>query len=115
MTLSSDIQRLIERLNQELDNIEREATEKLPQANRLLSRFPGNARLTQLLATLNNTILFINTSRRFIQMTVEELAPDDVTSEEVQEAGEELSTLEGRIIEIKTLVSSTISALERLQ
>ena len=71
MTLSSDIQRLIERLNQELDNIEREATEKLP--------------------------------------------PDDVTSEEVQEAGEELSTLKGRIIEIKTLVSSTIPALERLQ
>lgn len=59
MTIPSELNALIERLNQELDIIEREATAGLNVARVSLERFPENFLLIQLFAFLNTAMIFV--------------------------------------------------------
>lgn len=69
-----------------------------------------------MLAFLNSVIFWLNTERRRIQTIVESLSlNDEITSEEIQMAGEDLSTKLGRILETKLRVSNLKSRLENLQ
>jgi len=114
MTISSEIQALIERLNQELAQIEREATDGLNLATPILSRFPDNVILIGSFATLNNALFFVDNSRRRIQITVESISPENVPASVIQEAGEDLAELQGRILEAKIRVSRIVKRLENL-
>jgi len=111
MAIPSELQALIERLDRELNETEQAAIEGLNIARSKMSRFPDNLILIQLFASLNNAIFFVEISRRSIQSTVEDISPPDVTPLEIQEAGEDLSTLLGRVLEVKIGVDRTITRL----
>lgn len=64
---------------------------------------------------MNAAQLFVESSRRQIQITVELISPDDVTPLEIQEAGEDLGSILGRALETKIRIERIISSLEELQ
>ena len=105
MAISSEMTALLERLYQDLDVIKQQVTEGLDLARRHLYHFPNNALLIQLFASLNNALLFRETSKRVIEETVEDISADDVLPEIVQETGEDLATLLGRVVEVRISVS----------
>lgn len=59
MTIPSEIEDLVNRLNQELDRIERDASEGSNIIRSLFLRFPDNVTLIGLFATLSNSLLFV--------------------------------------------------------
>jgi hypothetical protein len=116
MPIPSEINALIEHLNQELDIIEREATAGLNLARVSQERFPNNATLIQMFAFLNNAVFYVNTERGLIRAIVDNLLVQEVsTDEEIREAGEDLGNKLGRVLETKILVNSVKSRLENLQ
>ena len=116
MTIPSELNALIERLNQELDIIEGEATAGLNLARVSMERFPNNFTLVQLFAYLNTAMFFAETSRRRIQVRVEYLSANDViTEEKIQEVGEDLAIELGQVLETKITVGRIKTRLENLQ
>lgn len=111
---SPEISALIDRLNQELDQTEQEATEGLNLARAALSRFPNHALLIQFFAYFNSVLLFVETFRRQTQNTVEHISAADVTDVEISEAGEDLGAILGRVLETKIAVGGIINRLESL-
>ena len=101
MALPSEITALTDHLNQELDQTEQKAIEGLNIVRPALSRFPDNAILIQFFAYLNNVVLFVETYKRQSQNTIERISANDVTAAEIQEAGEDLGTILGRVLETK--------------
>ncbi len=91
MAMTDEINALILRLNQELKSVELFVTEGLNIASDRLERSPNNARLIQLFAYLNNSMLLVVFLRRRIESIRLILATDTATSEQLQEAGEDLS------------------------
>lgn len=114
MTIPPEISALIDRLNQELDQTEQEATEGLNLARAALSRFPNHALLIQFFAYFNSVLLFVETFRRQTQNTVEHISAADVTDVEISEAGEDLGAILGRVLETKIAVGGIINRLESL-
>ena len=115
MTIPTNISILIERLNQEIDSIEQDATEGLKLVRPGLSLFPDNAILLQFFVSLNNFVFFVENARRRIQTIVATISVDDVTAEEVTEGGEYLASLLGVVLEVKIEVRQIISRLSNLQ
>jgi hypothetical protein len=114
MPIPDAIQTLIDRLNQKLDEIEKEVTEGLKILRILMSGFPENVILIQYFAYLNAIIFFIETARKQIRTATETISPDDVKAEIVQEAGEDLGNLLGRVIEEAVRISQILDFLEEL-
>ena len=114
MSISEEIQALLTQLHQQLDQIEQEATEGINLATLLLDRFPNNLRLIQLFANLNNSLLFRDNIIRRIQLTSQSISSPNVSVETIQEAGEDLAELLGRVIETKILVSNVVVILRDL-
>ncbi|MFB2892244.1 hypothetical protein ACE1CI_04785 [Aerosakkonemataceae cyanobacterium BLCC-F50] len=115
MPIPPEIEAIINRLNQELNSIEQKSREGSNLVRAILSIFPNNAIIIQYFAYLNAALLFVETSRRQIQITVELVSPDDVTATEIQEAGEDLGSILGRALETKIRVERIINNLEELQ
>ena len=116
MAIPSEITQLVQRVNQELDQIEQNATEGLNLARAILNQFPENFIVVQLLAFLNTSIFYAETSRTWIQTRVEDISDSQVSREQViQEAGEELARELGRVLETKIRVRNIKSRLEFLQ
>lgn len=107
----SEIQSLIDLLNQELDQIEREADEGINIAKLLLSRFPNNVKLIGLLTTLDNALFFVDNFRKRIRATFEKISSTEALAEAIQAAGEDLSEFLGRVLESKMLVSKATAVL----
>ena len=113
MAIPSEIIALIERLNQELDQISQEATQGLKIVRSRLLRFQNNALLIQFFASLSSIRLFVDNSRGRIQTIVEQLSIAEMnTDEAIQEAGEDLSTLLGLTLEAKMVIDSIKTRLE---
>lgn len=116
MQLPPEIDDLLEQLNQELNQVEQEATAGLNLAKPILDRFPNNATLIQFFAYLNSVRLLVDTDRKWIQSIVENLSETDVAkNEEIQETGEILATELGRVLEAKIVVIEIRTRLENLQ
>ena len=73
MTIPPEISAIITTLNQELNQIEQEATRGLDLIRNLLPLFPDNLVLIKLLATLNNSLLFRDNTKRRIQITLDSI------------------------------------------
>ena len=114
MPIPPEIESLIERLNLELEEIEREANEGLNLVRPILSTFPDNARLIQFVALLNNGLLFVEISHRRIQAIAERLDAPDITTTEIQEAGEDLGVLLGQCLEAKIRGKRILDILKNL-
>lgn len=115
LAMPPEITALIDRLNQELDRTEQDATEGLNLVRQVLSFFPDNAILLQFFAYLNTVLLFVETYKRQVQTTVETISPTDVPTKVIQEAGEDLATLLGRALETKIELGRIITRLEELR
>lgn len=61
---------------------------------------------------LITALIFVETSRGQIQTTVETLSPTDVPDKVIQNAGQDLGTLLGRVLEVKLRVRRLIDRLE---
>jgi hypothetical protein len=115
MPVPPEIDSLIERLNQELGQSEQLAINGINLVKLILSRFPDNARMIELFAVLTNVLLFVEITRRRIQFTVDTISSPNLSSEVIQEAGEDLSEMLGRVLENKMLTNRTVAILEDLQ
>ncbi len=112
MPITPELAAVIERLNQELLQIEQQATTGLDRLRELVSRFPGNALLIQNFAYFNTALFFVETSRIQLQTAVETISPPDIPSEIVQETGEGLGTLLGRVVEVRLRAERLTNRLE---
>ena len=115
MTIPPEVLGLVEQLIQELDRIEQQANEGLAKARQLLERFPNNARLIGLSANLGNVLFFVSSFRNRIERIIGGISETNVSIEAIQEAGEELSEMWGRVQECKMILSRSVSILEDLQ
>lgn len=114
MPIPSEIQAVVDRLNQEIDETEQVASEGVNIVRQLLSLFPDNAIIIQYFAALTNFLFFADNSRRRIQTILDSLAPPDVPAEDIQESGEYLATLLGEVLEAKIRVGRLLEQLENL-
>jgi hypothetical protein len=112
MSVPPEIQTLANRLNQAIDEIDREATQGANLIRDLLSSFPGNAILTQYFAYFNTALFFAETSKGQIQAIMETIAPRDIPNQIIQEAGEDLGSLLGKVLEVKLKVRRLMARLE---
>lgn len=112
MPIPLEILALVDRLNQELEQTEQDATEGLNLARQRLSRFPDNFMLTQFFASLSNILLFVEIYRGRIQSIVDRISPEDVPTEIIQEAGEDLGIILGRVLEVKINANRLKTRLE---
>ena len=64
MSITPEFATLVNRLNQELDRTEAQATKGLNLARELLSSFPEHVTLVQYFAYINAAMLFVETSKR---------------------------------------------------
>lgn len=115
MTIPSKIVALIERLNQELNEIEQASLLGLNLAREKLESFSDRSTLIQLFASLNNYLLFVEIARRRIAYESVILDSASLSDEQIQTAGEDLSELLGRAIESKMAVISVKTRLENWQ
>jgi hypothetical protein len=114
MNIPPDITDLIERLNQELEQTEREVNEGINLVRLPLSRFPENPLLVQFFAYLNNVIFLVENYRQRIRATVELLLEVDVDPEEANDAIEELATMLGVVLETKIRAENIVNRLRNL-
>lgn len=110
MSIPPEIQSLIDRLNLELEIIEREATEGENLLRQLMSLFPNNALLIQFFAYWQTTRFFVVNARRRIDETREQL--DE--SNNISELGADLATLLGETIETKIRSRAILDRLRNL-
>ena len=114
MPIPPEITAVINRLNQELDEIERQANAAQNLVRTALSRLPENAMLRQTLDYLNDVRQFVDDSRSVITSDVESISGSDVTNAEIQQLGEDLAASLGMTLEIKMQVERLLSRLEEL-
>ena len=112
MTFSSNTNALIKRLNHEINNLEHELSQSIRLIRSRINLFPKNIILIQLFATLNNYILFVENTRRRISEIERYLSKEDLSDDELQEAGEDLSEQLGRVLEAKIIVNNIKERLE---
>lgn len=115
MTIPPQLNNLIQRLNEELSTTERTATEALNLTRVLLTRFPNNVRLTQLFASNSNITFLVQIRRRRLQELIELLRTENFPNSLIQEAGEELSTILGQVLEAKISATQAQQILENLR
>jgi hypothetical protein len=115
MPVPPEIDSLVERLNQELGQSEQLAINGINLVKLILSRFPDNARMIELFAVLTNVLLFVEITRRRIQFTVDTISSSNLSLETIQEVGEDLSEMLGRVLENKMLTNRTVAILEDLK
>lgn len=112
MPVPPRIANLIEQLHQEINQIEQVVTEGLRIARLELNNYPDNSLLIQVYASLNNYLVFIEISRRRIDYSQVIVATETVTEIQIQEAGEMLSEILGRVLEAKIVVDRIKNRLE---
>jgi ribosomal 50S subunit-associated protein YjgA (DUF615 family) len=87
--MTTGLPAIIQRINNELEQLNQEAIEGLNLARATLARFPNNVVLIQMFAFLNNVVFFVETEKRQIQTISETLKAENF--DEIQEAGKGLS------------------------
>lgn len=112
MPIPSEIQILIARLNRELEETEQDALSGLNLVRQRLDLFPENETLIQFFSALSNLLFFVEITRRRIHNIIDRLAPDHVPAQIIQEAGEDLGFILGRVLEAKMNASQLKNRLE---
>ena len=114
MPIPPEIQRIIDQINRDLNEIERDANQGIEIVNRLLSQFPGNDYLSRAFTRFGNQIFFIEMTKRRIRFCLENLSIEDVSEDIIQENGEYLSEISGQVLDYKQEVNSLKNQLEDL-
>jgi hypothetical protein len=112
MPVPPKIANLIEQLHQEINQTEQAVTEGLQIARLKLNNYPDNSFLIQIYASLSNYLVFIEISRRRIDYSQVIVASEAVAETQIQEVGEMLSEILGRVLEAKIVVNRIKARLE---
>jgi hypothetical protein len=115
MNIPPSILHLSQQINSELDFIEYRANWGLAIARQLLEQFPNNTALIGLSANLGNGLFFVHSFKTRIETMVQGFSMQPASTESVQQLGEELSEILGRVLECKMTVDRSVSILEGLQ
>jgi hypothetical protein len=113
MSIPLEIQALIDRLNHELDETERDAIVGLNLVRQMLSLFPENEILMQFFAALSNILFFVEINRGRIRNLVDQISANDVPAQVLQDAGEDLGLILGRVLETKINANQLKNRLEK--
>jgi hypothetical protein len=114
MNLPPNFNVLVEQIDREIENLDTELSEAIQLVRARITLFPNNVSSIQLFALLNNYALFSDNTRRRIQETIRYLNTNEpLSSQDIEEAGEDLSEQLGRILEAKIVVSNIKKRLER--
>ena len=113
MTIPLQISALINRVDAELNQLEQEIQEVLQILRPLLNTFSDNGILIQLFVTLNNFQFFGSTRRQRVENIANQIS-SDASGDVIQEAGEELATFLGEILEARTNVNNIMRRLQTL-
>jgi hypothetical protein len=115
MNLPPNFNVLVEQIDREIDNLDTELSEAIQLVRARITLFPNNVSSIQLFALLNNYALFSDNTRRRIQETIRYLTTtnEPLSSQDIEEAGEDLSEQLGRILEAKIVISNIKKRLER--
>ena len=97
----SEISAIVDRLNLELNQNEQQASVGANLSQKLLSRFVDNALLAQDFAYFNTILFFLKISQIQIGTVNKTFNNKEFPEEAIATATEELTTLEGLILEIK--------------
>jgi uncharacterized coiled-coil DUF342 family protein len=115
MSITPEMQALVDRLHQELVEIEQEATEGENHLRQLMSVFSNNAQLIQFFAYFQTTRFFVVNSRRRTRETIEKLSSaQEMDFQVMTESGEDLATLLGEVIETKIRSRNLLNRLRDL-
>jgi adenine C2-methylase RlmN of 23S rRNA A2503 and tRNA A37 len=114
MSITPEIQALVERLNQELDKIEQESIEGENLLQQLMSVFSNNVSLIQFFAYFQTTRFFVVNARRRIDEIIDKLIVQEIDTQIVAEAGEDLAALLGEIIETSIKSRNLLNRLRNL-
>ena len=114
MSTSPEIQAFIDRLERELSETERTAREGIDMIRPIVYDFPDNIVLTRFFASLSNNLLYVEISRRRIQITMNRISSVDVSADQIIEAVEDLGLELGRAIEAKIGVKRIVDRLREL-
>ena len=115
MAVPPEIESLTLQINQILEETEQQTINGLALTRQILDRFPENTLLIQFFAYLNSILLFAQTNKAQTKTILNELSTPDVTIDEIQEAGEDLGTILGRVLETKVRLERIIERLEILR
>lgn len=115
MNIPPEILRLVQQLTNELDIIESRANQGLVIASQLLDRFPSNTSLINLSANLGNGLFFVKNFRTRIERIVQAISSQNEALGSIQQVGEDLSEITGRVLECKMTVDRAVSILEDLR
>ena len=114
MPIPEELERLIERLNLELRQIEQIVTDGIDLTRPILSQFPENTLLIQFFAYLNNVYFLVNSYKERMQNNINLLLLPDITTSELQEVGQDLSMMLGVVLETKMKVMNIVDRLKNL-
>ncbi len=114
MSITPEIQALVDRLNQELDEIEQQTIVGENILRQLMSVFSNNASLIQFFAYFQTTRFFVVNTRRRIRETIEELSAQEIDPQVMTDSGEDLAMLLGEVIETKIRSRNLLNRLRDL-
>ena len=114
MSITPEIEALVDRLNEELREIEQEAIEGENLLRQLMSLFSNNASLIQFFAYFQTTRFFVVNARRRIRETIEKLSAQQIDPQVMTESGEDLAALLGEVIETKIKSRNLLNRLRNL-
>ncbi|GFE67869.1 restriction endonuclease subunit S [Chroococcus sp. FPU101] len=112
MTVPESIRILIQRLDLELDESEQAANRGLELLQSVISVFSKNAIMIRYYAYFNNVLFFVNLSRNKIETIKESLLSENLTTQLIQETGEDLSLMLGQLLETKIELNRILQILD---
>ena len=114
MALPSNFNGLVQQIGIELNELNSVLAQSIRIVRERINLFPENIILMHLYSTLNNYALFSQNTRRRTQEAIQYLvSTENISKENLQEFGEDLSEQLGRIIEAKIVVNTIKNRLER--
>jgi GTP1/Obg family GTP-binding protein len=113
MDIPASLQAIIDRLKQELHEIETSTQHGLEILKQLLEMFPNNDILVQFYSYLSNALFLVDIYQKRIGLN-EKLVLETTDEEIVKKVAEELGDLLGRTVESRIGVELIVNRLEKL-
>jgi predicted transcriptional regulator len=114
MDIPVSLQAIIDRLKQELHEIETSTQHGLEILKQLLEMFPNNDILVQFYSYLSNALFLVDIYQKRLEMNKKLILETTTDEEIVKNVAEELGDLLGRTIESRIGVELIVNRLEKL-
>jgi hypothetical protein len=114
MTVPSNLNALVIQINAEINVLEQELSKAIELIRERVTLFPGNIVSIQIFANLTNYDLFAQNTKKRVQDIIQYIDDSkDISNQDIQELGEDLSEQLGRILEAKTVIVTIKNRLRK--